>query len=180
MKYIIFDLEATCWENDKKKQSEIIEIGAVKINDKLQIEEEFQIFVKPKLNPVLSDFCKKLTTIKQSDVDRARDFGGAVYDFIKWIDEKNDDYFLCSWGFYDKKQLKSDCELHQIGTKWIKNHMSIKHQHGKIINVEKGVGMSDALKLLNIELEGTHHRGIDDAKNIAKIFIKIFDKLTFE
>jgi 3'-5' exoribonuclease 1 len=30
-------------------------------------------------------------------------------------------------------------------------------------------GMARALNLANIELEGTHHRGIDDAKNIAKL-----------
>lgn len=29
--------------------------------------------------------------------------------------------------------------------------------------------MKGALDILNIGLEGTHHRGIDDAKNIAKI-----------
>ncbi len=30
--------------------------------------------------------------------------------------------------------------------------------------------MAKALELLGIELKGTHHRGIDDAKNIAAIY----------
>ncbi|WP_375377881.1 exonuclease domain-containing protein [Paenibacillus sp. MZ04-78.2] len=46
MNYIVLDLEATCWENDRTKQNEIIEIGAVKINDKLKIVDEFQTFIK--------------------------------------------------------------------------------------------------------------------------------------
>lgn len=37
--------------------------------------------------------------------------------------------------------------------------------------------MERALKMLNLPLEGTHHRGIDDAKNISRIFVKIFDRL---
>ncbi|OMG46548.1 hypothetical protein BK140_26615 [Paenibacillus macerans] len=40
----------------------------------------------------------------------------------------------------------------------------------KLIGTEKGVGMERALKMLDLPLDGTHHRGIDDAKNISKIF----------
>jgi inhibitor of KinA sporulation pathway (predicted exonuclease) len=178
MDYIIFDLEATCWENDHTKQNEINEIGAVKVNDKLEIVSEFQTFIKPKLNLQLSDFCKKLTSITQEDVDTAPGFSQAIYKFKEWIGE-NEQYYLCSWGFYDKSQLKKDCELHKLDTEWLKKHISIKHQHGKIIGVEKGIGMERALKMLDLPLEGIHHRGIDDAKNIAKIFVKIYDQLTF-
>ncbi|MFP3387866.1 exonuclease domain-containing protein [Brevibacillus sp. SIMBA_040] len=176
MNYIIFDLEATCWENDRKRQNEIIEIGAVKLDKKLKIVGEFQTFIKPLRNPVLSDFCKNLTSISQADVDNAPSFGNAIDDFKNWI---GNDYWLCSWGFYDKNQLKMDCELHNKPTHWLSNHISIKHQHGKMIERERGVGMERALNMLKIPLDGTHHRGIDDARNISKIFVKIFDKLEF-
>ncbi|MGV6935883.1 exonuclease domain-containing protein [Paenibacillus sp. CMM36] len=177
MNYIIFDLEATCWENDRSKQNEIIEIGAVKVNDKLDIVGEFQTFIKPRMNPQLSDFCKNLTSISQKDIDTATYFPQAIYKFQEWIGREP--YYLCSWGFYDKSQLKKDCELHKIRTEWIRNHISIKHQHGKLIGNDRGVGMERALKMLNLPLEGTHHRGIDDAKNISRIFVKIFDQLKF-
>jgi len=36
--------------------------------------------------------------------------------------------------------------------------------------------MGGALKMEGIKLEGTHHRGIDDATNIAKIFRKYINK----
>ncbi|HWO78436.1 MAG TPA: 3'-5' exonuclease, partial [Bacillus sp. (in: firmicutes)] len=48
-----------------------------------------------------------------------------------------------------------------------------------MIGKERGVGMARALEMLKLPLEGTHHRGIDDARNIAKIFVRIFDKLDF-
>lgn len=177
MNFIIFDLEATCWENDRSKRNEIIEIGAVKVSDKLEVVSDFQTFVKPKLNRQLSDFCKRLTSIAQEDIEKAPGFSEASYKFKEWIGPES--FFLCSWGFYDKSQLKKDCELHKINTAWLTNHISIKHQHGKLIGAEKGVGMERALKMLELPLEGTHHRGIDDARNIAKIFVKIFDQLRF-
>jgi len=31
-------------------------------------------------------------------------------------------------------------------------------------------GMKGALRVLKVELEGCHHRGIDDARNTVKIF----------
>lgn len=96
MNYIIFDLEATCWENDRTKQNEIIEIGAVKLNENLAVIGEFQTFIKPKLNPILSDFCKKLTSISQEEVDQAPSFGKAISHFQNWI---GSEYHLCSWGF---------------------------------------------------------------------------------
>ena len=44
-------------------QVEIIEIGAVKLNEKLEIVDDFCQFVRPKLHPEISPFCTKLTSI---------------------------------------------------------------------------------------------------------------------
>jgi inhibitor of KinA sporulation pathway (predicted exonuclease) len=55
------------------------------------------------------------------------------------------------------------------------NHHSIKHDFAKIKNI-KACGMSKALNILGISLDGTHHRGIDDALNISKIFKAVFDE----
>jgi 3'-5' exoribonuclease 1 len=180
MNYIVFDLESTCWENDKTHVSEIIEIGAVKLNSKLEIVDEFDSFIKPEINPHLSDFCKKLTTIKQLEVDSADDFDAVLPHFADWIsDGGKTGYWLCSWGFYDRKMLKSMCEYHRKATAWLKWHISIKHQYGDIYHM-KPVGMPSAMAFLGLQMTGTHHRGIDDAKNIAKIFVKVFDGLKFK
>lgn len=182
MKYIVFDLEATCWERGSKeaegKQNEIIEIGAVMLDDTMQKIGEFNRFIQPKLNPTLSDFCKKLTTITQNDVDDADSFDNVWSDFMDWIGAG--EFMLCSWGFYDKKQLKSDLTLHRYANvDWLeKQHISLKHQFAEIKNV-RPCGMSKALKILDIKQEGTHHRGIDDARNITEIFIALEGKWTF-
>ncbi len=180
MNYIILDLEATCWKDrNSHKQNEIIEIGAVKMNNNGEALGEFCEFIKPKLNPTLSDFCIELTTITQQEVDSADTFDKVIKRFKKWIDIEKP-YVLCSWGFYDKKQFEKDCELHHLHTGWLKHHISLKHQYGSIKKLRKPIGMGSALKKEKLELDGTHHRGIDDARNIAKIFKANLEKWIIE
>ncbi len=175
MNYIVFDLEATCWERSSPENSrpnEIIEIGAVLYNDQFLPVDEYVQFIKPIAYPKLSDFCTELTSIKQSNVDGAPIFSEVVEDFKNWCGQGDNDYILCSWGFYDKKQLKSDCERHGLEHNWTRKHISLKHQYGRMTSNGKPPGMKTALKMEGFSLDGTHHRGIDDARNIAKIFIK--------
>jgi 3'-5' exoribonuclease 1 len=180
MNYIIFDLEATCWDGWDKSQNETIEIGAVKVNDKKEIVSEFARFVKPLKHPILSDFCKNLTSIRQEDIDKARHFNEVIDEFKNWIGCDHEQYLLCSWGFYDRKQFESDCQIFQLDVAWVSRHISLKHQHGQIRNLQRAIGMKNALELEGLKLDGTHHRGIDHARNIAKVFVKYFDKWSFE
>jgi 3'-5' exoribonuclease 1 len=105
-------------------------------------------------------------------VDAGDTFEVAIDEFIDWIQAFDDDYVICSWGYYDKKQFTADCRRFNIQTDWLDNHISIKHQYAEINKLRRPVGMKTALSMENIPLEGTHHRGIDDARNIAKIFAR--------
>ncbi|PLS19614.1 3'-5' exonuclease [Bacillus sp. M6-12] len=180
--YIVFDLEATCIDKIKYPEqaktfpNEVVEIGAVKINEKGEIVDSFERFVKPILNPVLTDYCKNLTKIPQSKIDEAEGFPDVIQAFKEWIGE---DYILCSWGHYDKKQFKKDCELHKLSYQWVLPHISLKHQHQAIRKLKHGMGTRKALHKEGFAFEGTPHRGIDDAKNIAKIFVKYLNQWDF-
>jgi 3'-5' exoribonuclease 1 len=180
-RYIVFDLEATCWkERGHKRQSEIIEIGAVMVDPKGEVLGEFAEFVKPLVHPELSWFCKKLTHIRQEDVDGAALYPEVIGRFQKWIGVGEHEYWLCSWGFYDRRQLTQDSRLHQLDTEWLKPHISVKHQYAELHPPMKPTGMSRALKREQMTLDGTHHRGIDDARNISKIFRRYVDRWRFE
>jgi 3'-5' exoribonuclease 1 len=181
-KFVIFDLEATCYEDGRKDDikpygfdNEIIEIGAVMVDSNGIEITRFQSFAKPKLYPLLSNFCKELTTIKQEDVDGADDLSDVLIRFIKWCDGST----LVSWGFYDKSQLtkdliKNDLE-YLLGN--IEDHKSLKHLYTQWKNIpRKGVGVSRALRMEGLKFEGTPHRGIDDAINITNIFVKYIDR----
>lgn len=178
--YIIFDLEATCWEEKNDKAKEIIEIGAVKLNEDLEIVDTFSIFVKPTTNPELTEFCKTLTTIKQKDVDNAKNFNDTIQDFENWILSSSEDVKLISWGYYDKKQILEESQYKNYSGEIIRlledKHISLKHEFAKM-RKSRTCGMKKALDILHLPLEGTHHRGIDDAKNIAEIFKAVFSDL---
>lgn len=186
--YIVLDLEATCYDklniNEIKPEnwvSEIIEIGAVKVDANGNILDTFSKFLKPKKFPHISKFCNQLTTITQKDIDNAEDANIVLKEFFKWSNTNGyDDTKFVSWGFYDKKQFQSDLELNEIKQKWIRddNHLSLKHLHSQWNNIKKPLGLGRACEFEKIKFEGVAHRGIDDAKNITKIFIKYINKLT--
>ena len=57
MIHVIFDLEATCTENDREFQMETIEIGAVILDGNGTIIGFHEEFIKPIVNPYLTYFC---------------------------------------------------------------------------------------------------------------------------
>lgn len=176
MNYIVIDIEATC-DDTQYIRNEIIEIGALKFDDYGNYIDKFDIFIKPIINPKLTKFCKKLTTIKQSDVNSAQIFPDVLNNFKSWIGK---DYILCSWGFYDKNQFIKDCIYHKLSPDWTEKYISLKHQYAEFKRLKKPIGIENALKNENIEHSGIAHRGIDDAKNIGKIFVKYFEYWNFE
>ena len=179
-KYLIIDLEATCWEDKQEnwdKKSEIVEIGYSLVSDKEILLSAQSILIKPVLNPILSQFCKNLTHIKQEDVDNAQTFVNAFRNFevslyLPIFDPKVyflNEYILCSWGFYDNRILKEICENNHIDYPFGR-HISLKHKFAEKHNLKRPVGVLKALRMLNLEFEGQHHRGKDDVANITKIF----------
>ncbi len=169
MRFVIVDLEATCWRGGQKhRTSEIIEIGAVLFDGvSLDVVHEFSRFVRPVWEPVLSGFCIELTTIAQDDVDRAAGFGEVFAAFLDWIGPEP--FVLCSWGAYDYHQLQLDCRRHGVAfPASFERYIDLKQFFAAVWEVEP-CGMVRALELLGLPLDGTHHRGIDDARNIARV-----------
>jgi len=176
LNYIIFDLEASCWlGRPPHGVNEIIEIGAVKVNEYGEVLSIFSKFVKPTINPILSDFCKKLTSISQSDVDRSKSFAYIGQEFMDWIGVDDEEYCLISWGKYDKEQLASDCKIHKMETEWLQHHYNLKPAYKNLKKESQEQGLKKVVKNEGFEFTGIHHRAISDAENLAKVFIKYID-----
>lgn len=177
MNFIIYDLEATCWEGKPDYMvQEIIEIGAVRMNYYGEVLGTFNQFVKPILNPRLSYFCMDLTTIEQKNIDRGKIFPDVIEDFQEWGELFYEDYVLCSWGSFDKKMLIQDCELHDMECDWVEKHLNLKRQYHEIKRLRKTRGLKYSVEKEGFEFDGIHHRGISDAENLAKIFVKFRDE----
>jgi len=173
MQYIVYDLEATCWEKGTRlERMEPIEIGAVRVEAaRLEVLDEFCCFVQPVAEPELSEFCRQLTSIRQEDVDGAPMFPDAFRAFLDWIGPGP--ATLCSWGSYDRRQLQNDCRRHGLEPPaLLDSYLNLKLSFSERQNGRR-YGVKRALRLLGIPFEGTHHRGIDDARNIAKILIEL-------
>ena len=169
-KIIIIDLEATCWQSTvpQGQQNEIIEIGlAVLDTNTGEISKNKGILIKPQRSTV-SLFCTELTTITQELLDKN---GVSFEDAVnQLIDEYNPDlYTWASYGQYDLNMLKKQCKSFGVPYPMGDEHINVKEYFAEKYGLVKATGMNGALHMLNIPLEGTHHRGIDDAKNIAKI-----------
>ncbi len=181
MNFIIFDLECTCWEERNSGTTmETIEIGAVLLNEFGELEDHFTRVVRPIIHPVLSSFCQNLTSISQIDVNRAETFNRVIDDFMAWCGVfDNEEYWLCSWGGFDQRQLRQDCQLHKIESEWLDYHVNVKDQYLKHKGLRSPIGLKKAVEREGFEFTGIHHRGISDAENLAKIFAKHLDVWQF-
>lgn len=168
-RYVIFDLEASCDHDNSTMTMETIEIGAVDTEGHV-----FDSFVKPIVNPILTDYCQDLTSITQADVDAAETFPHVWPSFLDFVGSSP----MLSWGAYDRRQLLSDLHLHHIteGVDVVNHqHMNLKDYY-RVIMHRRAKGMDAELRRLQLPLDGVHHRGVDDAKNLLKIFNYLLDR----
>ena len=173
MNYIVFDLEATCWETQPIGYiQEIIEIGAYRLDDYGEVRGMFNRFVRPVAHPVLSPFCKQLTNIPQESINRANTFPDVIEEFQDWARIDSESYVLCSWGSFDRKMLVNDCSLHRLDPGWVDHHINLKEEYRVMKRMKHGIGLKKAVEKEGLIFSGMHHRGISDAENLAKIFTK--------
>ena len=173
MNYIIYDLEATCWDTPQVEyDQEIIEIGAFRVNEFGEVRGKFNRFVRPVVNPTLSTFCLRLTGIDQVDVNRADTFPYVIDEFIEWAKIDYEDYLLCSWGSFDRKMLAIDCKRHDIDHEWVESHANLKEAYRILKGHKNGQGLRRAVEGEGMEFSGVQHRGISDAENLTKLFLK--------
>ncbi|MFO7904156.1 MAG: exonuclease domain-containing protein [Planctomycetota bacterium] len=168
--YLVIDLEATCCDSETVPQgeTEIIEIGAVMADARsLQPVDEFGAFVRPVRHPILTEFCSQLTSITQQQVDGAMGFPDVLVGLIQWA-AAYPNHLFSSWGEYDRKQLARDCSFHRVRYPF-EDHLNVKRCFAKAMGLRKPDGMAPALRRVGLPLQGTHHRGIDDARNIVRL-----------
>jgi inhibitor of KinA sporulation pathway (predicted exonuclease) len=172
---LIVDLEATCWEIPKVPDlNEIIDVGIVVTDDNYTILDTWTSFVRPKINTKLSSYCRRLTSIRQSDVDAAPYLSEAVSSFHQWYLDKfkltTKEVVWFTWGSWDLKCLKGDCYRNDVILPF-GEHRNLKD----IYFVERNCEKTDKLSVKEVLLrEGICfadklHRGLSDAIATAKI-----------
>ena len=91
--FVLFDTEFTAWPGSQDRHwtgpgehRELIQIGAIRVRDIVEVGC-FMTYVRPTLNPTLSDFIMDLTAISQKHVDEAPPFPEALTAFEEFVGE---------------------------------------------------------------------------------------------
>lgn len=166
---VVCDLEATCWDDKpfSVDEMDIIEIGCVLVTLEGEVLDTFSTFVKPTRYPVLSAFCQTLTSIKQSDVDKAPSFSGAMALLDSWAPK--DECPWASWGNYDRKQFSTQAQREMLPSLFLQTpHINLK-KAWRLSTRHKHTALQSALSFHNLQFQGVQHRGIDDAINTARL-----------
>ncbi|WP_439670875.1 Exonuclease domain-containing protein [Cupriavidus necator] len=176
---LVVDLEATCSEDGSitAEAMETIEIGAVWVGADGAVLDRFHSFVRPVVNPRLTDFCSTLTGINQADIDNAPPFSVAAELLREFVERHHaPGSSWASWGAYDRRQLERDSARHGTAEPIALPHQNAKRLFAKAQRIGKEVGMAKACELTGLGLEGTHHRALDDAVNVARLLPWAFGK----
>uniref|UniRef100_A0A8B9GRV2 Exoribonuclease 1 n=1 Tax=Astyanax mexicanus TaxID=7994 RepID=A0A8B9GRV2_ASTMX len=162
----VVDFEATCEENNPSDfVHEIIEFPVVLIDTHtLEMVDYFQEYVKPELNPQLSDFCVELTGITQEMVDEADTFPKVFRRVVSWLQKKElgtkYKYALLTDGSWDmSKFLYTQCRLSRIrypqfARKWINIRKSYGNYYKVMFYVVciKSFSLTDFLVIVQVSL----------------------------
>ena len=178
---LILDFEANCVETGGLPCQEIIEFPIVPVdvkNMKIMQDSIYHSYIKPTVVPKITDFCTKLTGIKQETVDQGIKIEEALKQVDDWMTKngfngQNSTFVTC--GRWDLNTcLKNEAKYKNIVVKdYLRKYINIKDAWCCMNFTSKATGMDGMLKSYNLTLDGHHHSGIDDSKNIAKIALQL-------
>ncbi len=174
---LVIDVECTCWEElpPRRQTSEIIEIGLCVVDlQLLRRLERRSIMVKPMMSE-LSDFCTQLTGITNDMVVDAPPLEEAVR--ILRDQYRAGDRLFASWGDYDRKQFQRNCALYNLKYPFGPTHLNVKNLFSSALGLNQELGIDEACQRLGMTMEGDHHRGVDDAWNIARLFCVLLKRM---
>lgn len=174
MDSIIIDLEFTnVYKNKAKRWThyEVIQIGAVRLNDEMEIIDTFNSYVKPKYT-VGNRRVRELTGISNPMLKEEQCFEEVFLQFLDWIGGKS--YKLYSWGDADIRVILGEINLHIVMDERLRglvmNWNDLQAEVAKLSGVTQGLSLDNVLNVFDITFEGKRHDAFDDAYNTSKIY----------
>lgn len=181
MFYVIMDLE---WNNSYNKfkkcfVNEILEIGAVMVDDELEVIDTFSVIIKSQLIKKLSGRVKNLTHITNEDMSSGVSFQKAVSDFSKWIGKRN--CIFMSWGNSDIRVLVDNfsmfCKMPNVP--FLTQYIDLQKYCQKfIVNAgNQQIGLVNAAVEMGIDVSQCQfHRALEDSLLGLRCLKKCFNR----
>ena len=173
MDYIVFDLE---WNQGpdyipKEKRPlafEIIEIGAVKLNDDFEIVDMFSEFVHPMVYRKLNHHTKQMVDVSMKQLEAAEKFTVVMKRFRQWC---GDNPVFCTWGSQDLTELQRNIYYHKM--KALSDRpipfYNVQNMFARYMNEDKAYNLESAVDITGISKDTPFHRAYGDAYYTAKI-----------
>lgn len=182
MNYIILDLEWNQSSTGEEEVSkilpfEIIEIGAIKLNNSLKMIDEFSELVKPQVYHEMHRITSKLIHLQMNQLQQGNFFPEVMKQFQDWC---GDDYIFCTWGPLDLVELQRNIRYYGLEP--------LADGPFKYLDVQKlfSIAYEDrksrrtleyAIDFLNIEKDIPFHRAFSDAYYTAKVLARLEEKV---
>ena len=179
MNYIVLDLE---WnqsntgleEEVERLPFEIIEIGAIKLNDTNVMIDEFSEIIKPQVYHEMHHITSKLIHMQMKELERGEEFPKVARDFLDWCGE--DEYIFCTWGGLDLLELQRNMRFHNmtplsdgpIAFLDVQKLFAIAYEDRK-----QRRALEYAVDFLHMEKDIPFHRAFSDAYYTAKVLAEM-------
>lgn len=180
MNFVILDLEWNGAYSKKAKKfvNEIIEFGAVKIDEQFNTIDTFSMLVTPQIGKKLNSRVSELTHITSKELfDSNNTFTHVLSKFKKFLS----DSILLTWGTSDILTLIENCKYYLGDSKlpFMTTYCNLQsYCEHKLNHTDKSrqMGLSTCAEQLSISTKGLElHRACDDAKLSLKCFKKLYD-----
>lgn len=179
MNYVVFDLEwnqGTEGTSQKKHEEipfEIIEIGAIKLDENKNVIGQFNQLVKPVIYKNMHYITENMMHIHMEDLQQGKSFPEVLNAFLDWCGE---DFIFCTWGILDLVELQRNMRYYNMPSLSdgpfsfldIQKLFSIEYEDKKLRR-----SLEYAIDYLKIEKDIPFHRAFSDAYYTAKILEKI-------
>ncbi len=184
-KYVVLDLEMCDVPFGEKREvfntaKELIQIGAVMLDNDYNVIDHFDMFVKPEYG-IITPNIQRLTGISPKDVQDALTADKALAEFEKWIPKNS---ILVTWSDNDVKQLDDELYFKDICLMklydYLDNYIDCQEIFSEKMDTNRIYQLSEALAIANIDYDEHIHNAHVDAYNTALLFKKLQteDKLT--
>lgn len=154
----------------KDLRNEIIEIGAVRMDENFHPLDRFRIFVRPQYNGVIERKIYKLTGISNAAVSEAVSLPEALDALEVWCG--SDGCEVYAWSTSDLIQLRKECRFKGIKSIFLDEIVQwhdFQEDFRQMLGEAHILSLSNALHRAGLEPEGSLHDASWDAYNSARL-----------
>lgn len=181
MNYIVFDLEWNQCPDGKQMENpqipfEILEIGAVKLNEKKEETDRFHEYIMPTVYPRIHSITRELLHLTPDRLFQADPFPAVIARFMDWCGE---DPVFCTWGPSDLLELQRNMRFHNIANPFsypltyydIQKIFSLTFEDGKSRKT-----LEYAMDALGFSKDLPFHEALSDAIYTANVMKSVRDE----